>query len=151
MIEDTKILEELQKTNALLMQILEVIEQGNQKAGAIPTIPTSGRKGYQAHLGEDEKLALEDEIDLDWWFLSYGEEMLPAKYMHAFSATGQDVDSLYTKDEADYIFHRMKDFLGETNKQGTHVFKYFGKVWCKREKNSRNCFGFVAKKESNDG
>ncbi len=142
MIEDTKILMELRQTNALLLQILEAIEQGsvNQKAG---NSSPGGRKGYQAHLGEDEKIALDDEVDIDWWFMNYGEEALPAKYMHAFSATGGDVDSLYTKDEGDYIFHRMKDFLDEENQQGTHVFKYLGKVWCKREGNARNCFAFV--------
>lgn len=133
----------LEETNGLLRNLIEVMEQGVTPIRAGTSV--GGGRGYSSNLGNDEKLALDDEVDIDWWFLSYGDEALPAKYMHAFSATGGDVNSLYTKDEGDYIFSRMKDYLGETNQQGTHVFTYLGKVWCKREKNARNCFGFVKK------
>lgn len=143
MIEE-QLLEEMQKTNTLLMSILEIMEQGTLGTGN-KKVPGGGR-GYWTNLGQDEKDALEDEVNLEWWFMNYGEEALPAKYMHAFSATGQNVDTLYTKDEGDYIFQRLKDFLGEENEQGTHIFKYLGKTWCKREKNARNCFAFVPNK-----
>ena len=141
LINDTDILEEIKKTNTLLIALLEAIEQGNQKKVASPSV--GGGRGYRDNLGQDEKDALEDEIDLDWWFTNYGEEALPAKYMHAFSATGGDINSLYTKDEGDYIFSRMKDYVGEKNLEGTHIFTYHNKVWCKREKNARNCYGFI--------
>lgn len=135
----------LEQQNALLMQLIETIEQhgsiGKQQRG-----PGWG-KGFKEHLTQEERDALNDEVDIDWWFSNYGEEALPAKYMHAFSATGGDVDSLYEKEEGDYIFSRMKDYVDETNEQGTHVFTYLGKKWCKREGNARNCFAFMPVKK----
>lgn len=135
-----KIEQLLEQQNALLTQLIELIEQGN--LGKVYRGPGWG-KGFKEHLTQEEKDFLNDEVDIDWWFLNYGEEALPSKYMHAFSATGGDINSLYTKDEGDYIFARMKDYVGETNESGTHVFTYLDKKWCKREGNARNCFSFV--------
>lgn len=140
-----KLLEEQRRTNELLETLVEAVTE--MKVVRVSTNPGWGN-GLKEHLTDEQKSDLDDEINLDWWFLNYGEENLPAKYMHAFSATGQDVNDLYSKAEGDYIFSRMKEYLEETNEQGTHAFKYLGKVWCKREGNARNCFAFVPVKKN---
>lgn len=122
-----------------LKEIRNLLEQGT-------SYRKPGSRGYASHLTKEEKEDLENEIDLEWWFGNYGAEHLPAKYMNAGSAgLGLPADQIYNKNESDYIFNRLMDFVDEDNSDGTHTFKYLGKVWCKREGNARNCFAFVPK------
>lgn len=145
MIEETNILLELQKTNALLVQLIETIEQGNlgKRTGTVG----AGGKGKSSNLSDDEKQSLEYEIDLEWWFVNYGEEPLPAKYMCSSMGAPTPNTNPYSKDENEYLFNRLMDFVEEENEAGTHVFRYMNKIWCKRESNARNCFAFVPVKK----
>lgn len=127
----------LEEQNVLLLRILEQLELGSYGTKRTGTT--------RDPLTDEEKQSLEYEVDLEWWFMSYGEEALPAKYMCSTAGTPMPNTNPYTKDESTYLFHRLMDFVEEENEAGTHVFKYINKVWCKRESNSRNCFAFVIK------
>lgn len=110
---------------------------------------------YSEPMSQEEKNDLDEEIDLDWWFLTYGEEFYPAKYM--------DRQKLgYTKRELDYMHKRLAEIADckpevncavdpETGKSipgtGTHIFVNVGKKYCKAEKNSLNCFACVPKEQ----
>lgn len=125
----------LEEQNVLLIRILEQLEQGS--------ITKRSGTGKRDILSEEDKQSLEYEVDLEWWFMSYGEESLPAKYMCSSMGAPAPNTNPYRPDESTYIFNRLMDFVEEENEAGTHVFKYLGKVWCKRESNARNCFAFV--------
>lgn len=129
----------LEQQNLLLLQILEAIEKGTLRTGKA----VGGGKGSKNNLTQQQKDDLEYEIDLNYWFINYGEESLPAKYMCSSVGIPSPNTNPYSKDEGEYIFNRLMDYEDEQNEQGTHKFKYLGKVWSKRESNSRNCFAFI--------
>ncbi len=93
---------------------------------------------YSEPMTQEEKDDLDQDIDLDWWFASFGEESRPAKYM--------DRQGLgYSKREADYMHKRLAEIASvkpEVN-GGTHTFQNVGKKYCKAEKNTLNCFACV--------
>jgi hypothetical protein len=134
----------LEEQNVLLLRILEHLELGSAPKRSVG-IDNPGKS--RDSLTEEEKQSVEYEIDLEWWFMSYGEDPLPAKYMCSSMGTPVPNSNPYSKDEGTYLFNRLTDFVEEENEAGTHVFKYLGKVWCKRESNARNCFAFVPVKE----
>lgn len=93
---------------------------------------------YSTPLSQDDYDALDEEIDLDWWFAKYGEDVLPAGYMNQSGIE-------YSKKELDYLHKRLKEISSvspEIN-EGTHLFKSVGKKYCKAEKNTLNCFQCV--------
>lgn len=117
--------------NSLLEDILEQLREGSPGRGA----PSGGgRKKVDLKILEE----IEDDIDIEWWFQTYGEEPLPAKYM---TAVGSGIS--FTKPELDCLFARLQEFKDEPLENKTHIWKYLGKVWCPREKNARNCFACV--------
>lgn len=116
----------------LLEKLVEAVEQ---------TIPASRRKTEttatgKAALTQDDYDALDKEIDFEWWFQQYGEKPLPARYMNQQGLP-------YSREESVYLFRRMCEIVRyppPTVNNGSHVFKYVGKVYCKAEKNTVNCF-----------
>lgn len=133
---ETTVISLIQEQNELIRGLVTLLNEGTGKAAPAP-------RTAKIRLSEEEMLSLDEEINLDWWFHTYGEEPLPAKYMCVSLGTPAPGENHYRKEEGDYIFSRLKDFLEEENSEGTHVFKYLDKVWCPREKQARNCFGFV--------
>lgn len=123
----------LQQQNELLLAILGELQSGlHLKRGG-----NDKKYASRTPMCQDDMDALDEEIDLDWWFEAYGEESLPASYMNQ---SGEK----FSKQEMDYLYRRLLDItsVNPTNEQGTHVFTSVGKIWCKREKNARNCFAF---------
>lgn len=130
-----------QQVITLLTEIRDLLEERPVSKGAV-----GGGRGRSSNLTQDQKDSIEEEIDLNWWFMNYGEEPLPAKYMSITMGIPAPGENHYSKDEGEYLYNRLQDYLLEPNEADTHIFQYLGKVWCPREKNARNCFGFVPKK-----
>lgn len=126
----------LQRQNDLLASILEELQQG------LYVKREGNDKKYAARtpLGEDDMDALNQEIDFDAWWETFGESPRPAHYMNFSGAGGM------SKQEKDYMFRRLHEIATLStpprNEQGTHEFVYVGKVWCNEEKQPRNCFKF---------
>lgn len=135
-------IEELLKTQIILLsEIVELLTNGTKIRVNPP-----GRKGFSS-LSQEARDSVDEEIDLELWHSVYGEECLPAKYMNKTAIeSGEEIEDSYSKEEAEYLFNRLQDYLKEEVNGGSHIFEYVGKVWCKREKNSRNCFACVPKK-----
>lgn len=134
MIEDTKIVFLLEQQNELLRAVLEELQEGLH----LKREGNDKKYSYRTPLSQDDYDNLDEEIDLDWWFTSFGDAELPAKYMNQ---TGVD----YSKQEKDYLFRRLLEIASvkpEVN-DGTHVFTYVGKKYSKAEKNAVNCFSCV--------
>lgn len=129
-----KIEQLLQEQNDILRVILEELQSGlHLKRGG-----NDKKYATRTPLSQDDMDGLDEEIDLDFWFEAYKEESLPASYMNKSGVK-------FSKQEMDYLYRRLLDIssVNPTNEQGTHVFSSVGKIWCKREKNARNCFAFV--------
>lgn len=134
---EEKIVDLLQEQNNLLVAILEELQEGLH----LKREGNDKKYAFRTPLGQDDFDGLDDEIDLDWWFTSFGEEERPAKYMNQ---TGEQ----YSKQEKDYLFRRLTEIASvkpEVN-GGTHVFTYVGKKYSKAEKNAVNCFACVPAK-----
>lgn len=132
MIDETKIVALLEAQNELLREVLDQLQGGL-------TVKREYTKNRHAPaMSEDEKDSLNEEIDLDWWFTHYGEDVLPAKYM--------DRQKLgFAKREVDYMHKRLAEIAEykPLNEAGTHIFTSVGKKYCKTEKNTLNCFAFI--------
>jgi len=125
----------------LLKELISLVRQQNDLLEElVDTTKNRARKGQaqNSQLTQDDYDALDEEIDLDWWFQTYGEESLPARFMNRQGLP-------YSGDESRYMFKRLCEiaYVGESVNNGTHLFKYLGKVYCKREKNTLNCFACV--------
>lgn len=131
---DYEINQLLKQQNELLIQILGELQSGLH----LKREGNDKKYATRSPLSQDDMDALDEEIDLDFWFEAYGEESLPASYMNQ---SGEK----FSKQEMDYLYRRLLDItsVNPTNEQGTHVFRSVGKIWCKREKNARNCFAFI--------
>lgn len=101
------------------------------------------KNAYSQPMSQDEKDALDEDIDLEWWFFMYGDLPRPAKYM--------DRQNLgYNKREVDYMHKRLAEIAStkpEVN-GGTHTFQNVGKKYCAPEKNTLNCFACVPKEKN---
>lgn len=93
---------------------------------------------YSEPMSQEERDDLDEEIDLEWWYTTYGDAQLPAKYMDR-----QKVG--FSKRELDYMHKRLSEIasLNPTVNGGTHVFKSIGKKYCKADKNTLRCFACV--------
>lgn len=131
----------MERIEQLLESILEV------QAEILTTLREEGisiRREYSKNrsvpaMSQEEMDMLDEEIDLEWWFTSFGEEPHPAKHMDR-QKLGYD-----SKRELDYIHKRLAEIAAtkpEVN-NGTHVFVNVGKKYCKTEKNTFNCFACV--------
>lgn len=99
---------------------------------------TYSKNRYADPITQEERDDLDEEIDLDWWYTTYGDAQLPAKYMDR-----QKVG--FSKRELDYMHKRLSEIASikpEVN-GGTHTFQNVGKKYCKAEKNTLNCFACV--------
>lgn len=121
----------LEAQNSLLSEILGVLSTGiNVKRKG-----NDEKYAASSPLTQDDYDSLDEEIDLDWWYSSFGEEPHPAKYMNRSG-------NPFSKQEMDYMFRRLMDIASvkpEVN-NGTHVFSYVGKIYSKADKNTFNCF-----------
>lgn len=108
-------------------------------------VPASRRKAEQrsaadrSPLSQDDFDSLDSEIDFEWWFETYGEDPLPTKFMNQKGLP-------YSREELVYLFRRMNELSQYSSlivNDGTHQFKFVGKVYCKAEKNTVNCFACV--------
>lgn len=93
---------------------------------------------YSDPMTQEEKDDLDEEIDLDWWYTTYGDAQLPARYMDR-----QKVG--FSKRELDYMHKRLSEIAAtkpEVN-GGTHIFKDLGRTYCKADKNTLRCFACV--------
>lgn len=140
MVDDSTLAALLEEQNDLLREILDRLNGGL-------TIKREYSKNiYAEPMTQEEKDEIDEEIDLDWWFTTYGEDVLPAKYMNrqkeALDEIGQDY---YSKRELDYLHKRLAEIAKylPPNEAKTHVFTAVGKKYCKAEKNSLNCFAFI--------
>lgn len=124
----------LQEQNDLLRAILEELQEGLH----IKRESNGKKYAYRTPLTQDDYNSLDEEIDLEWWFQTFKETPLPAKYMNQSGIE-------YSKQEKDYMYRRLLDISSVTPavNNGTHVFRYLGKIWCKEEKNALNCFACV--------
>lgn len=133
MIEDTKILMTLEAILEVQSEILKILRDDGI---AIRREYTKNR--YSEPMTDEERDILDEDIDLDWWFLTYGTGFRPAKYM--------DRQGLgYSKRELDYMHRRLAEIASikpEVN-GGTHTFQNVGKKYCNAEKNTLNCFACV--------
>lgn len=129
-----EILYEIRITNDLLRNLIETLEQGvHMKRGN-----NNDKYAATTPLTQDDYDGLDQEIDLDWWFSSFGEEFHPAKDMNRTGAP-------YSKQEKDYLFRRLLEISSlkpEVN-GGTHTFQSVGKKYSKEEKNTFNCFACI--------
>jgi len=130
-----------QISDELLEAILDELREIKALLGdAFPRTSVQARKvrvgtTVQEPLSADDMNSIEDDINIDWWFHTYGEDPHPAKYM--------DRQGLgYNEAELSYLSASLKDRAqnGEKVSQGTHVFQYVGKKYCKAEKNTVSCF-----------
>lgn len=128
----------LETTNALLSELIEKIDSGIH----IKRSGNNDKYASSSPLSQDDFDALDEEIDLEWWFISFGEENRPARYMNQSG-------SPLSKQESDYMFRRLLDISSVEPKVngGTHVFKYIGKKYSPIDKNTFNCFACVPTKE----
>lgn len=127
----------LEAQNSLLTEILEVLSTG------IHVKREGNDRKYAAAtpLSQQDYDSLDEEIDLDWWYSSFGEEPHPAKYMNRSG-------SPFSKQEMDYMFRRLMDIASVRPpvNDGTHTFIYAGKIYSKIDKNTFNCFQCVPAK-----
>lgn len=119
-------------TNALLQAILEQLQEDR------PTKKSNGGRRSTKNVDPQLLADMEGEVNIEQWFETYGEEVLPAKYMNM---SGSGIP--FTKEEMDCLFALLQEYEHESLKDGTHTWQYLGKVWCPREKNARNCFACV--------
>lgn len=93
---------------------------------------------YSDPMTQEERDDLDEEIDLEWWYTTYGDAQLPAKYMDR-----QKVG--FSKRELDYMHKRLSEIakLSPEVNGGTHIFKDVGKKYCKADRNTFNCFACV--------
>ncbi len=133
MIEDTKILLVLESLLEVQTEILQLLREDG-----IAVRREYSKNRYAPPMSDEERDIIDEDIDLDWWFSTYGEDFRPAKYM--------DRQGLgYSKRELDYMHKRLAEIASmkpEIN-GGTHTFQNVGKKYCKAEKNTLNCFACV--------
>lgn len=130
---EEKIISLLEANNGLLAEVLTALQDGikmkrDQKAKYPASTP----------LSDEDYDALNEEVDIEWWYETHGEEILPAKYMNRQGLP-------YAKQELDYLFRRLVDIAqGDALVNGgTHQFIFLGKKYCPREKNTLNVFQCV--------
>lgn len=135
---------ENKRIEELLEGILEVqIEIMKSLQEGILVRREYSKNTYAEPMTQEEKDDLDQEIDLDWWFTTYGEDFHPTKDMDR-----QKVG--FSKRELDYLHKRLVEIASyrpEVN-GGTHIFTSVGKKYCKAEKNTLNCFACFPKEEA---
>lgn len=98
---------------------------------------------------ELEVEGIEEMVDLEWWYETYGERARPAKFMNRFywfyiNAEGDENDptsdyfhyksaAKLSRTESMLLNQELKNRDGDPVNDGTHIWKYVGKKHWERE------------------